>query len=721
MGNWGPFDLVVNGILLCGSLRSIYRYYRFKRTFSLYWAIICAAYWCVQFSYISFGYLYNRSIVLTFISIQVLTIILCFIKGVHWFIKEKTVEMYPKILFALIGSFLGVLLLLVLVGFIHSNDTVNRETYFELLYTILAVIIIFGSYIMTYLDELIRGELSIKGRYELAIEGANQNIWEYDLIQQTGNFTQDFMKKLGVKGNENINPIEVWKACVHPDDLKELLMEINQCGENASKYFEKSYRITYVTGEERWILTKCRVVYDALGKPTKLVGVHEDITDEKEIEEHKNYIMEHDELTGLLNRKAFMQRFEQEIQNGALNNKNVAIFIMDFDNFKLLNDTFGYEYGDLFLCNITKKLQEELDQNSLMARLGGDEFIILKKGIDIEEVTVFCERILNMVDSPWSLDEYEQDVTVSIGVSVYPKDGNYAEELLKRAEMAISKAKKEGKNQFVFFQPSMKEEIRKRMRMLKQLKKAVEQHQIQVYFQPQLEVMSENVCGVEALVRWMLPTGEVIPPSEFIPLAEETGLIIPIGEYIFEKAIIQCKEIVENFNQSIKISVNVSSIQLRHKNFVAIFKEIIERVGLNPDYIILEITESVLMEALDTTVKKLQELREIGIRIALDDFGTGYSSLNYLVELPIDIVKIDRSFIDNIGEDEKKKDIVSLIVDLAHHLDIVVVAEGVESKEQYEILKSQNCDKIQGYFFSKPLKYYDLLEYLTLKVETEAV
>ncbi len=428
------------------------------------------------------------------------------------------------------------------------------------------------------------------------------------------------------------------------------------------------------------------------------------------------YLAYHDALTGFFNKKTFINKLNIEIKESKKHNRKCAVFCIDFDNFKIVNDTLGHDYGDEFLKSISKKLKECISKDDIIARFGGDEFNILQKNIKgIDDAKKLVNKILDKFKTPVVVDNYEFDITASIGVILYPDDACGVDELLKKSDIAMYEAKSKGKNQCKFFKKYMNEELNRKMHIQKKLKEAVKNKSFMVYYQPQVDIRTGKISGMEALVRWINPEEGIISPKEFIPIAEESGLILPISEFVLRTACDKNRKWNYLSKTKLSISVNVSVIQLNQKNFVSIVKKVLDETGLNPQYLTLEITESILIKSLEANIKKLEELKELGVKIALDDFGKGYSSLSYIMNLPIDILKIDKCFVDDITRNPKKELIMESIISLAQKINLEVVAEGIEVKEQYDILRKQNCDKIQGYYFSKPLSVEEAFEKLALE------
>lgn len=437
---------------------------------------------------------------------------------------------------------------------------------------------------------------------------------------------------------------------------------------------------------------------------------------EKKIKESMKQIKKfayYDFLTGLPN-KAFM--FEKIDNLLKYDEKNTfSLLFLDLDNFKMINDILGHDYGDELLKTIANKLKKCIDKGDILARLGGDEFLILlTHKLDKERVETIAGKIINLFSRQCSLSGKEFSITASMGIVRYPYDGKDVQTLYKNADTAMYQVKEKGKNGFLFFSQDMNDRVSRKLDMENKLRKAVKNQEFIVYYQPQIDISTMQVRGVEALVRWNHPTEGILQPAEFIPAAEESGIIIEIDEYVMRTACKQLKEWIDSNYSPITISVNLTSKQFQHAYITNVLREIIRETGLNAHFIELEITESIVMKDLNVTLEILKELKSIGVKISLDDFGTGYSSLNYLKRLPIDTIKIDKSFINEITEDSKEEAIAESIIALAHKMNLSVIAEGIETKKQLEFIKEHKCDKAQGYYFSKPVPVEEIEKLLSV-------
>lgn len=421
-----------------------------------------------------------------------------------------------------------------------------------------------------------------------------------------------------------------------------------------------------------------------------------------------------DQLTGLLNRRSLIKNLN-ELVNKETKGK-VALLILDIDNFKYINDTMGHCFGDQLLIKVSNRFESLIEDDCKIYRLGGDEFVILLEDFDeLATIEKLAVKLLNGCSSGFNVDSVNIFISNSIGISLYPYHGDNMDELLKNADIAVYKAKETGKNRIVFYSKPMNEAISERVLLENHLRRALENNEFVLHYQPQLEIATNKVSGLEALLRWNSPELGVVSPLKFISIAEDTHLIIPIGEWVLKNTCLLLKRIHQQGYEDMSMSVNISMLQLMQDDFVDKVMEILDELKLNPKYLELEITESILMESYEDIAEKLEILKGKGIMIALDDFGKGYSSLNYLKHLPISTLKIDKTFIDTILEDDKNKSLTDLIIRIGRTMDLCVVAEGVETQEQFEYLKLHKCSKIQGYFFSKPVPEEEVMK--SIKME----
>ncbi|CAA9459132.1 MAG: diguanylate cyclase/phosphodiesterase (GGDEF & EAL domains) with PAS/PAC sensor(s) [uncultured Rubrobacteraceae bacterium] len=469
-----------------------------------------------------------------------------------------------------------------------------------------------------------------------------------------------------------------------------------------------SYEISITTGEGRRkdLSASGTPIMDAEGSLQGVVHAVIDITERKALEEQLAYQAFHDPLTGLSNRTLFMDRLEHALARVGRSKDSVAVMFLDLDNFKVVNDSLGHEVGDRLLVVVSERLQPCLRPGDTIARLGGDEFTVLLEHIgSVSEATRVAERIAEAVQKPFTIDGQELFVTFSIGITFSRSDKDRPGDLLRDADLAMYQAKGSGKARYEVFDPSMNTRALERLELSGALRRALEREEFRVCYQPKVKLATRELFGLEALVRWKHPQRGLVSPSEFIPIAEETGLILPIGQWVLEEACNQAKEWQEQYpsDPPLKMSVNFSARQLQHPQMVQNITRTLGETGIDPRDLILEITESVVMENAPSTIATLRKLEELGLRIAIDDFGTGYSSLSYLKRLPVSLVKIDRSFVEGLREEPKDAALVSGIISLSHKLGMQVIAEGVETAEQFAQLRELGCDLAQGNYFGEPV------------------
>jgi diguanylate cyclase (GGDEF)-like protein/PAS domain S-box-containing protein len=489
-------------------------------------------------------------------------------------------------------------------------------------------------------------------------------------------------------------------------DRRDEFMELIKARGTVSSFESQIYR---KHGEVIWISENARAVSDDNGNVVCYEGTVEDITERKlyqaRIEQQANY----DTLTGLANRSLMNERLAQAIRAASSYGTRLAVVFVDLDRFKYINDSLGHHVGDELLRAMAERLKATVRESDTVARLGGDEFVLLINGQgDPETVAIVLERMLSDISQPWTIPQGDFNVTCSIGVALYPDDGTTAETLLKHADSAMYRAKEKGRNNFQFFTSELNALITERLELENKLRRALDRDQFALMYQPRVDLRSRRIIGVEALLRWQLPDHEAIPPGRFIPVAEEIGLIVPIGKWVLRTACAQAKAWQELGLPPLSMSVNVSARQFRQDNLVATIAEALRETGLDARHLEIELTESTVMHDAEQFISMLGELSDLGVQIALDDFGTGYSSLSYLKRFPVDRLKVDRSFVQDIATDVDDATIVRTIIALGHNLGLKVVAEGVETQEQIDFLSANLCDELQGYYFGRPMPASDI-------------
>ena len=558
------------------------------------------------------------------------------------------------------------------------------------------------------IEELTRSKEALlisEKRYKTTLNAIEEVIWEYNVKTKTFFATEKWEELVGCSSNN----IKIFKDTLEPHHIEVFMLVLKGCIEGRTDSFSQEL---YMKNEHRWLLCKGHVVRSEKGNLDKLIGILTDITDNKANEERVRKLAFFDVLTGCLNKQTFMESLETWLSPGEAI-KDAALLFIDLDDFKKINDTLGHEMGDKLLNYVAKVLRHIIPQDSFISRFGGDEFVIFKTSVsDLGEIQEMVYSILNIFQDPIRIDGKDIHITCSIGIALYPLDGTSGDILLKNADTAMYKAKDNGKNSYSFYAPDMSKSLDRKLLVEGALREAIGKNTLYLQYQPIIELKTGKTVAAEALLRLKDDELGFISPGEFIPIAEETGLIIPTGDWVIENALRELSYYRLVGYESLSITINVSSLQMKDRNFIDKLKLMVQNAKIPPEFIKLEVTESVFMENVEKSINLFREIKKMGIKLALDDFGTGYSSLNYLRSIPLDILKIDKSFIDEITTSRVLSEIVDSIIGMAHTLDILVVAEGVESEEQLSILKEKGCDFIQGYFFSKPLMPNQLEERL---------
>lgn len=544
-------------------------------------------------------------------------------------------------------------------------------------------------------------------RYALVAQCAHDGLWDWNLKTNEVYFSPRWKAMLGYSENEIDHSLAEWFKRVHPEDMEQFKGELSAHLAGLTAHFENEHRLLHQDGEYRWMLCQGLAVRDTSGNPYRIAGSQTDITLNKANEAKLLYQAFHDPLTGLPNRMSFMEQIENAIKRSKdYNNYVFALLFLDLDRFKVVNDSLGHALGDRLLVAIAQKLKACLGPKDSIARLGGDEFTILLEDIkDISDATRMADRIYQELSLPFNLSGHEVFTTVSIGIAISTLGYDRPEDLLRDADMTMYRAKALGKGRLEVFDPTLHDRAMARLQLEIDLRRALERQELQLYYQPIVSLNNGRIAGYEALVRWQHPQRGLVSPVEFIPLAEETGLIMPLGMWVLRQACQQLRAWQQQMptDPPLTVNVNLSGKQFEQPNLIENIKQVLEETGLNASSLKLEVTESVLVENAAPAVAILKQLRALGIKLAIDDFGTGYSSLSYLHQMPIDTLKIDRSFVQNIDCDPEKIEMIRTIVSLAWNLGMNVVAEGVETKKQMYQLQALRCDYGQGYYFSRPL------------------
>jgi len=468
---------------------------------------------------------------------------------------------------------------------------------------------------------------------------------------------------------------------------------------------------TLSDGQTLWLSTSKVPLQGDEGETIGLLGTYIHITEQKEAVEaiqkakdELSYQAEHDTLTGLPNRFLYFDQLRQAIQRTSRSHQKIAVIFIDLDRFKEINDSLGHEMGDKIVKLLGERLKSEIRQVDTIARFGGDEFIILIESVtDLTNIAEIIEKIILSMQSPFNLENHQLHLTLSAGISIYPDDGEDAETLIRNADTAMYRAKDEGRNTYQFYTKEMTQKTILHMKMVKNIRIALENQEFMLYYQPQINANTNSICGIEALLRWKSPTEGFISPAVFIPIAEDSGLINKIGDYVLTESMTQISKWQAKGFELGRMSINLSVVELERNDFVESMQQKMLDIGCKPGWIELEITEGYAMKHSQEAIKMLQRIKNIGVHLTIDDFGTGYSSLSYLKKLPIHKLKIDQSFIRNLPGDLEDEAIVESIISLARTMQFDVIAEGVETLEQKNFLLGKGCNKIQGYFYAHPM------------------
>lgn len=563
-------------------------------------------------------------------------------------------------------------------------------------------------------DQLFNQVRAIADQLEIVSRTTNDGIWDWDLVNNRVEWstrTHDMMSAIGeeLDGSEGS-----FGRLVHPEDRPKVMAALTNHLERGDP-FKIEFRIqSEKTGKQLWVFAAGDTIKDHLGRNIRMIGSLTNITEKKLAERQITRLAYHDVLTGLPNRQLIRERFQQYKKEADLFGHKIGIMLIDLDRFKIINDTLGHQIGDRLLQEVGSMLERIAGTSSgadtgesggsIVARLGGDEFVVLVPELqDGRQLQQFADRLIARFQKPFEADQLELYTTASIGMALYPDDGRDLDALTRCAVIAMYKAKENGKNRSELYDRFNHSLTVERLSMENELRRALERGEFELYYQPQYSLADGRIFGTEALIRWKSPERGLVSPGDFIPLAEDGGMIIPIGRWVLREACRQQKQWLDEGLDASVVSVNISASQLHQNDFVDMVKTTLEETGLPPHHLCLEITESTAIMNWNNSLEKLEKLRKLGVHLALDDFGTGHSSLSMLKKLPIRNVKIDRSFVRDLAENRNDAAIASAIISLARTLGLTVIAEGVETEAQWNRLVEEKCHCIQGYKFSKPL------------------
>lgn len=551
-------------------------------------------------------------------------------------------------------------------------------------------------------------------RYALAVRAANDGIWDWNLKTDEIYYSSRWKEMLGCREEEIGATSNEWFKRVHPDDYKQVQSDLVAHIKGLTPHFECEYRMRHSNGSYLWVLSRGLAVRDAKGAAYRMAGSQSDINARKLAEERLAHDAVHDALTGLPNRLLFLDRLQNRLDRTKRNaNDLFAVMFIDLDRFKVVNDSLGHSVGDQLLVTVAGRLKQCLRPEDTVSRLGGDEFAILLDSVNnVGDARQVADRIKGQLKTTTLLGTIERSPSASIGIVIFTPQYSSAGELLRDADSAMYYAKSLGGNQHQVFDSAMHINAIDLIQLEAELKRAVEREEWLIHYQPIISLKSGKPIGAEALVRWQHPQRGVLSPKDFIQVAEDTGLILPIGDYVLRSACRQAKAWREAGRPRFWVSVNISARQFQEKDLVEKVKSVLAETGLPSEGLRLEITETLAIQDNKYTMRLIKELSELGVYTSLDDFGTGYSSLSYLKQFPLKVLKIDRSFINDIQPNQKDESIVTAIIAMARSFNLEVVAEGVETDEQLTFLRSQMCDSVQGFLLSRPIPAGELTRLL---------
>ncbi len=552
-------------------------------------------------------------------------------------------------------------------------------------------------------------------RWQFALDGAGDGVWDIDLVNGKGNFSQRYLEMLGYPTGTFSEDYRELLDLIHPEDKNLLLNEMQKHLSHQTRQFSAEYRMRCSDGSYKWIYGRGMVVStDEFGKSLRMVGTHTDISAMKNAEEKIWIEANYDALTKLPNRRLFYDRIEENMKKAKRGKESIALLFIDLDRFKEVNDTLGHDVGDQLLIQAATRIKASVRVYDTVARLGGDEFTVVLTDIhDSADVAHLAEKIIQYLSQPFVIHGVESYVSASIGIALYPDDASTVIELTKNADQAMYSAKDSGRQCFRFFTKTMQEDATQRMRLANDMRHALKQNQFLVYYQPIIDLQNGEIYKAEALIRWQHPDLGFISPASFIPIAEDTGTIHPIGDWVFSQALQQVQACQTLLGRKFQISVNKSPVQfLVERSDQHNWLDQLAASPIDGDSIVIEITEGVLINNDVRVTQSLLQYRDAKIQVAIDDFGTGYSSLSYLKKFDVDYLKIDQSFTQNLTIDSSEYALCEAIIVMAHKLGIKVIAEGVETEQQDQLLKQMGCDFGQGYLYARPLPAPQLIDFL---------
>ena len=530
---------------------------------------------------------------------------------------------------------------------------------------------------------------------------AKLGYFEYDDNTRSFNCSKELLDIFNIHSDSGYLGFDEFIKIIPTNEQPRFIESINNAILNNTQY-DFDHHIPSSMGHDRIVQQHGEPIVDANGNPVGIAGTIQDITERKEAEALIKFQTYYDSVTELPNRFYLTEKLDGLMHQAEKNEELLSVILFHLDRFREINDTLGHRIGDQLLRMIAKQFSHFFHNDSILARFDGATFALVTSGIrSADEIAIIAQQILDMLSQPYTVHEHEVFISGSVGIALHPLEATDKETLLKNADTAMSRARKNGGNLYQFYSSEMNTIAEQRLQLETDLRKALERNEFQVYYQPQFDCQSRRIIGMEALIRWIHPRRGVVEPFDFIPIAEETGLIIPIGEWVIKTAVTQTKKwAIQGF--PLRIAVNLSALQFTDNNLISIIEETLNETGLDPKYLELEVTESIAMHDFESTLATLYQIKKMGVKTSIDDFGTGHSSLSYLQRMPVDTIKIDHTFIKDIGKSDDGT-LAKTIIAMAHGINLNVIAEGIELEKHYNFLKEHHCDELQGFLFSPPL------------------
>jgi diguanylate cyclase (GGDEF)-like protein/PAS domain S-box-containing protein len=549
--------------------------------------------------------------------------------------------------------------------------------------------------------------LAEQRRWRFAVDGSDLGLWDWDLTTGSVFFSPRWKTMLGYAEADIGHQLSEWESRIHPDDKARAMADLERHLRGGSDFYVSEHRVRCKDGSYKWILDRGQVVErNEQGQALRMIGTHTDLTTLKQRELAEitiAHLTRHDSLTGLPNRVLLRDRIEAALAHARREPEPLALMFIDIDRFKFINDSLGHRAGDALLVEIASRLRQAVRQQDTVSRMGGDEFTLLLPQTDAEGAAHLAQVLIERISAPSLIEGMELIVTPSIGIAIFPGDGQDVDALLQAGDTAMYRAKTAGGADFQFYEPGMHQNASRMLQLENALRWALERDELELHYQPKIGLRTRQVAGCEALLRWRHPELGLVAPDEFIPIAEACGLILPIGEWVLRTALAQHKTWQNAGLAPSVVAVNVSAIQFRQAQFPEFVRSVLAELGLEPAALELELTESVVSADPEEAIRIMEQLDRLGVQLSVDDFGTGYSALSYLKRFPIHKLKIDQSFVRDLGRDSASALIVAGVIAMARSLGLRTIAEGVESAAQVDWLRSAGCDEVQGYRYASPL------------------